>query len=166
MNLNDITAAQMRAKLHRTYCTELIIHELNSWRMRISRDDTALKRYANSTTNRAMVSRLLCIAAFKNEKDPAYYGTTKQECADKLSISLNSATKIINHFIEEGWAVAHESSCRHIRASEVTMASNDDYGQMIYNLTTTELVLAHQKLLDFDEIATTHLDFTDDSKSE
>ena len=166
MTLAEITADDLRAKLHRNFGNELIIHELNTWRMRVARDDTALKRYANSTTNRAMVSRLLCVATFKNEEDPAYLGTTKQECADALSISLNSATKIINHYIEEGWAVAHETSYRHIRASEVTMASHDDYGQMIYNLTTTELVLAHQKLLDFDEIATTHLGFTDDSKSE
>jgi len=166
MNLNDITAAQMRAKLHRKYCNEMLAHELKVWQMLTARKATPLQRYCNSTMNRAMTARLLAMASYRHEQCPTYLGTTKQQCADELRVSLNSATVIVNHYLSEGWAVAHESSAKHIRASHILLDATDDYGAARYEVTTSDLWLNHQKLLDFDAMATSHLDFTDDFKSE
>ena len=140
--------------------------ELKTWQMRIARLDTPLRRYANSTTNRSMTARLLGIAAIDAATDGTYFGITKQECAEALGISLNAATAIVSHYVGEGWAVAHESSSKHFRSSRELMQSTDDYANKVYDLRTSYLWSAHQKLADFDEITTSHLHLHDDSKSE
>ena len=166
MALDKINAAEIRASLVAEFAHELMTQELKTWQMRIARLDTPLQRFANSTTNRSMTARLLGIAAIDAAKDATYLGVTKQECADALGISLNAATAIVSHYFDEGWAVAHESSSKHFRSSRELLQSTDDYANKVYDLSTSYLWSAHQKLIDFDQITTSHLDFTDDSKSE
>ena len=166
MSLDKINAAEIRASLVAEFAHELMTQELKTWQMRISRLATPLQRFANSTTNRSMTARLLCIAAFDAAKDTTYLGVTKQKCADELGISLNAASAIVSHYVQEGWAVAHESSSKHFRSSRELLQSTDDYANNAYNLSTSYLWSAHQKLIDFDQITTSHLDLRDDSKSE
>ena len=166
MALDKINAAEIRASLVAEFANELMTQELKTWQMRVARLATPLQRYANSTTNRSMTARLLCIAAFDATKDATYLGVTKQECAEALGISLNAASTIVSHFFDEGWAVAHESSSKHFQSGRELMQSTDDYANKVYDLSTSYLWSAHQKLIDFDQITTSHLDLRDDSKSE
>jgi hypothetical protein len=166
MALDKINAAEIRASLVAEFAHELMTQELKTWQMRIARLATPLQRYANSTTNRSMTARLLCIAAFDAAKDATYLGVTKQECAEALGVSLNAATAIVSHYVGEGWAVAHESSSKHFQSGRELRQSTDDYANRTYELSTSYLWSAHQKLIDFDQITTSHLHLRDDSKSE
>ena len=166
MALDKINAAEIRASLVAHFAHELMTRELKTWQMRIARLDTPLQRFANSTTNRSMTARLLSIAAIDATKDTTYFGVTKQECADALGISLNAATAIVSHYVGEGWAVAHKSSSKHFRSGRELMQSTDDYANNVYDLSTSHLWSAQQKLIDFDQITTSHLHLRDDSKSE
>ena len=166
MALDKINAAEIRASLVAEFTEELLLQEFRTWQMRKARLATPLQRFSNSTTNRSMTGRLLCIAAFDATKDETYSGVSKQECADALSISLNAASQIVSHYVDEGWAVAHETSSKHFRASRELLQSADDYANNAYELSPSNLWSAHQKLLDFDQITTSHLDLRDDSKTE
>ena len=166
MPLTKISVAEVRAHLHAEYTAEQMRREVKMWQARVARNATPLQRYVNSTSNRAMIARLLAIAAYDAANDDTYLGVTKQECANVLGVSLNAASTIVMHFVKEGWAVAHESSCKHFQATPEHAASAEDYAQMIFDLTPSSLWSNHQKLIDFDQITTSHLDFTDDSKSE
>tara|TARA_R110000868_G_scaffold183089_1_gene424252 strand:- start:1965 stop:2465 length:501 start_codon:yes stop_codon:yes gene_type:complete len=166
MALDKMTVTQLRAGLVAKFANELMIRELQAWQMRIGRLATPLQRYANSTTNRSMTARLLSIASSRAVTEKSYLGITKQECAAELNISLNAASQIVSHYFSMGWAVAHESSCKHFQAARVLTDSTDEYARRVFDLTPTSLWSNHQKLMDFDQITTSHLDFTDDSKSE
>ena len=162
----EMTVTELRAGLVAKFSNELMIRELQTWQLRIVRLATPFQRYANSTTNRSMTARLLTIARNRAVTEEKYLGVTKKECAAGLGISLNAASQIVSHYVKEGWAVAHESSCKHFQAGRVLIDSTDEYARRVFDLTPTSLWSNHQKLMDFDQITTSHLDFTDDSKSE
>ena len=166
MALDKMTVTELRAGLVANFANELMIRELQTWQMRIARLATPLQRYANSTTYRSMTARLLSIARNRVVTEKSYLGITKKECAAELGISLNAASQIVSHYVKEGWAVAHESSCKHFQAGRVLIDSTDDYARRVLDLTPSSLWSNQQKLVDFDQITTSHLDFTDDSKSE
>jgi len=163
MPLTKISVAEVRAHLHAEYTAEQMRREVKMWQARVARNATPLQRYVNSTSNRAMTARLLAIAAYDAANDDTYLGVTKQECANVLGVSLNAASTIVTHYVAEGWAVAHKSSGKHFQATPEHTASAEDYAQMILDLTPSSLWSNHQKLMDFDQITTSHLDFTDDS---
>lgn len=163
MPLSKVAASEVRAVLITEYATELMSNELKSWQMRVGRLATPLQRYANSTVNRSMTARLLSIAAHEAARNKDYFGITRKECAAELMISLNAASTIMSHYVAEGWAVCGESSCKHFKASQVLIDSTDDYASKVFDLTPSSLVSNHQKLVTFDQIATSHLVFTDDS---
>ena len=166
MPLTKISAAEVRAHLHAKFTEEHMRREVKMWQARVARNATPLQRYVNSTTNRSMTARLLIIAVYDAANDDTYLGVTKQECANVLGVSLNAASTIVMHYVAQGWAVAHESSLKHFEATPELTASAEGYAQMIFDLTPSDLWSNHQKLIDFDQITTSHLDFTDDSQSE
>ena len=166
MPLTKISVAEVRAHLHAKFTEEHMRREVKMWQARVARNATPLQRYANSTTNRAMTARLLTIAVYDAVNDNTYLGVTKQECANVLGVSLNAASTIVMHYVAEGWAVAHKSSSKHFQATPEHTASAEGYAQMIFDLTPSSLWSNYEKLIDFDRITTSHLDFTGDSKSE
>lgn len=166
MDLAKVTGSDIRSKLHTHFAHQLMRHEIKLHQMRTSRDQTALRRYYNSTTNRAMVARLLVIAYFDAKEDDTYLGITKSECAQALNVSLNSASEVIAHSLLEGWAVESKDSAKHFQAAAELIDSTEEYAHRNFELIASDLVSVHAKLIQFDTIATSHLDFTDDSKTE